>query len=142
MTVLTVLLFVAAAFAAWAWLRPYSWSRDPGARCDVIGVQLREDHGYYWVEPHIKIKDGEALDLTKPILLVTGSGRNYETYGTTFACTGKETDEAWLKFWVEKRDVAGGLRLKINDGTLELKSNQGMPSIGSLKYGYFTSAKW
>lgn len=141
--ILTVLLFVMAGFAAWAWFRPYAWGVDEAARCKVVGVQLRADSGYYWVEPHLRIAGGQEIDLRKPIRLISGSGAEFEAAQTTFGGEAdKKPDELWLKFWVRKEDLEGGLNLKINDGHLILKSSKGPPQLGTLGFDYFTSPSW
>lgn len=132
-------LVLSAGFAAWSWLRPYAWKEDPGAGCKVVGVQVTPDHSYFWVEAHLKMNPGVVHDLAKPVVLTTASGVEFQPADTTFGgseATG--TTELWLKFWLESGQMGGPLDLRINDGILSIKANEGIPA----KATYFTSNNW
>jgi hypothetical protein len=47
-----------------------------------------------------------------------------------------------LKFWLESADLAGRLELRINDGKLMLKSNEGLPQISRSGSQRFTTHHW
>jgi hypothetical protein len=131
----------AACFAAWAWLRPYAWQVDPAARCQIEGVEVSEDHGYYWVEVFLKTNEGEGFDPTRAVKLETAEGREIKPADFHFAAqAGSERPR--LKFWLESADLAGRLELRINDGKLVLKSNEGLPQIVRSGNRRFTTHHW
>ena len=132
-------LLLCSAFAAWSWFRPYAWKVDPAARCKIVGVEVKPDHAYFWVTAHLKVNPGEEHDLRKPVLLVTASGIELEPADTTFGGTGKAgTTDIWLKFWLESRQIADSLTLRINDGELSVKHHQGVPPAPA----YFVTHRW
>jgi hypothetical protein len=136
---LRVALILSTAFALWAWFRPFEWSPDPAALCEVQGVNLTLDHSFFWVEPFLKVNAGASHDLSKPVFLMTSQGRRLEPADTTFASPdGKETREIWLKFWLDSKDIAGPLDLHLNGGKLRLKTRPGIPT----KSKYHTSNRW
>lgn len=136
-------LLVTAFFAAWTWLKPYAWKPDPASRCEVVGIQVRQDFQNYWVDVHLKLNSGETHDLMKPVRLITSDGRQHEPADTTLgAVTGQETTDLWFKFWLETADLEGPLKLRINDGELVIRSGDGLPSLGASKAEYFTTHRW
>ena len=135
-------LLLSCVFAAWSWFRPYAWNPDPAARCKVIGVQVTRDLSYVWVEAHLKVNPGMVHDLQKPVSLSV-IGRELEPADTTFGgneATG--TTDIWVKFWLEDKDLVGPLTLRLNDGKLIVKANEGAPELGSAKSRYFVSNHW
>jgi hypothetical protein len=137
------LLGITASFAAWTWLRPYAWQPDPAARCKVAGAQVRQDQSFFWLDVHLKVLPGESHDLMTPVRLVTSNGRELEPADTTLGgMDGKGTTELWFKFWLESADLEGPLKLRINDGTLVVKSSSGLPALGSSGSEYFTTHRW
>jgi hypothetical protein len=140
---LIVALLVTAVFAAWTWFRPYAWNPDPAARCAVKGAHVRQDHSYFWLDLHLKVSPGQSHDLMKPVRLVTAKGREIEAADVTLA--GKKetgTTDMWFKFWLEAADLEGPLSLRINDGSLSIKSRSGMPALGSSKEEFFPNNQW
>ncbi len=136
---LWVALFCSTAFAAWAWFRPYEWSPDPAALCEIQGVNITRDHSFFWIETALKVNSGAQHDLSKPVFLMTSQGRRLEPADTTFASIdGEQSREIWLKFWLDSNDIAGPLNLHINGGSLRLKTSSGIPS----KSKYQTSNRW
>jgi hypothetical protein len=136
-------LVVTAAFAVWSWFRPYAWNVDPGARCEVIGTQIRKDRAFFWVEVHLKVRTGQTHDLIKPVLLRNAAGREFEPADTTFAMDqGGGKSEMWVKFWLESGDLEGALSLRINDGTLVIKENPGIPDLGQSNIAYYVTNHW
>ncbi len=131
----------AACFAAWAWLRPYAWLVDPAARCQIEGVEVSEDHGYYWVEVFLKTNEDEGFDPARAVKLETAAGREIKPADFHYAeQAGSERPR--LKFWLESADMAGRLELRINDGKLVLKSNEGLPQIARVGNRRFTTHHW
>jgi hypothetical protein len=136
-------LLVSAGFAAWSWLRPYAWSVDPAARCKVVGCQVKQDGSYFWLDAHLKVTPGQAHDLMKPVRLITAAGRELEPADTTLGGeTGGGTTDLWFKFWLESADLDGPLKLRINDGSLVLRSGSGIPRLGTSHLEYFTTSRW
>jgi hypothetical protein len=140
---LIVALVVSSAFAAWSWLQPYSWSADPAARCKVIGSQVKKDRSYFWLDVRLKVAPGQTHDLMKPVRLITAAGRELEPADTTLGGeTGGGTTDLWFKFWLETADLDGPLKLRINDGSLVIRSGYGIPQLGSSDMKYFTTSRW
>lgn len=136
-------LLVAEGFAAWSWLRPYAWGVDPAARCKVAGAQVRKDASFYWLDVHLKVTPGQTHDLMKPVRLVTSAGREMEPADTTLGGkTGGETTDLWFKFWLESADLDGPLKLRINDGSLVIRSGSRIPRLGNSNLEYFTTSRW
>jgi hypothetical protein len=141
--ILMVGMLVSAAFAAWAWVRPYSWKPDPAARCTVVGSQVKQDIQHHWVNIHLKMNSGEKHDLLKPVRLLAANGREHEPADTTLgSITGQETSELWFKFWLAEEDLNGPLKLRINDGELVIRSGTGLPKLGTAQSRYFTTHHW
>lgn len=137
-------LVLSAVFAAWSWMRPYEWNADPEARCRVAGAQVRQDLSFYWLDLHLKVTPGQSHDLAKPVRLVTASGREHEPADTTLGGDKglQTTTDLWFKFWLEPGDFSGPLKLRINDGTLVVRSKSGPPSLGASKREYFPTHRW
>lgn len=141
--ILVLALLASSAFAAWSWLRPYAWSVDPAARCEVVGCQVKKDQAYFWVDAHLKVTPGQTHDLLKPVRLRTGTGREIEPAETSMA--GEKdigTTDLWFKFWLESADLQESLTLRINDGSLVIKADKGIPQLGSSDLKYFTNQHW
>ena len=140
---LMVLLGITSAFAAWSWLRPYAWQADPAARCKVAGAQVKKDQSFFWLDVHLKVLPAESHDLMKPVRLITAQGRELEPAEITMGgVAGKGTTELWFKFWLESADLAGPLKLRINDGSLVIRSGSGIPALGSSGSEYFPTHRW
>lgn len=140
---LLVLLLASAAFAAWNWFRPYSWSPDPAARCKVVETLVTRDHSYFWVNVRLKVNPGETHDLQKPVRLETARGTQLEPADTTFAGDDiQSTSEIWLKFWLEAADLRGPLTLHVNGGKLVVKSGAELPDLRNNDYRNFTTHHW
>ena len=140
---LVAALLVSAAFATWSWLRPYAWGVDPAARCKVNGCQMRKDGAFFWLDAHLKVTPGEAHDLMKPVRLITAAGREIEPADTTLGGeTGGGTTDLWFKFWLESADMNGPLNLRINDGSLVIRSGSGIPRLENANPVYFTTSRW
>ena len=140
---LFVLLGLSAVFAAVSWFLPYEWAPDAGARFRIAATQVKRDRSYYWINVPLR-KSGQARhDLVKPVRLVPGRLEGIEPADITFGGSEETgTDEIWLKFWVPADRTFGPLDLKINDGTLKVKSSEGMPPIGDAMMRTFTNHRW
>lgn len=139
---LSACLAISMAFAGWTWLRPYEWSRDPGARYRIVHASLERDHSFYWLILNLRQAGPETHDLLKPVALILADGREVEA-----ADTFLEGDEAHpnsgigLKFWLEEKDLSGPLKLKLNDGTLTVRKKSGAPPVSD-SIRYFNTANW
>jgi hypothetical protein len=141
--ILAVCLLVSASFAAWAWLRPYSWRSDPAARCEIQETLLTRDQAFFWLNLHLKVNPGMTHDLQKPVRLLTSNGVAHEPADSTFLGEdGQLAKEIWFKFWLEPADLTGPLSLAINDGKLVVKAGNGAPDPGSSNSINFTSDHW
>lgn len=141
-TLLLGMLF-AAAFAVWSGLRPYDRQPDSAARCQVLETLLTRDQSFYWVNVHLKVNSQKAHDLQKPVYLTTAAGVRHEPADTAFAGPeGQPPTGLWFKFWLEPSDLTGALILHLNDGTLSIKSTQGIPTLAPAASKNFTTHQW
>jgi hypothetical protein len=126
---LLIALAIAVAFAGWEWFRPYEWSADSGARYRIEYATVKEDHGFFWVDLQLKRSGSANHDLLKPVELITAAGREVAPSETA---AGSDESEGiptlFLRFWVEKTDLAGPLKLKLNDGTLTVRTGHDAPA--------------
>ena len=142
---LLLLLLGSAVFAAAVWLLPYEWQPDPAARLRVAAVQLKRDRSNYWLTAHLKKNGEEEHDLRKPVRLILGDGRELEPADTTFSFAdqmGPESTEIWFKFWLEEGDLKGSLSLRLNDGSLKVKSSSEVPRITAGAMRTFSNHRW
>jgi hypothetical protein len=136
-------LLSATAFALWSWLRPYDWHPDSKARCEVMETLVTRDHSYYWLEIRLKMNRGEVHDLQQKVVLETSQGRNLEPADSTLRSGDlPQVSDLWFKFWLESNDLEGPLKLRINDGTLIIKSRSGKPSLDHTEHQTYTSNQW
>ena len=141
--ILLGLLLISAAFAAWSWLRPYAWGADSAARCQINGCEVVQDHANYWVNLKLKVDAGAEHDLQIPARLVTAGGRELEAADTTLVGDeAKAVREIWLKFWLEKADMKGPLKLRINEGELSIRKGSGEPKLRSNGRRYYVTHGW
>jgi hypothetical protein len=141
--ILLVALVLAAAFAGWAWLRPYAWMPDAAARGKVVATLVTRDASFCWVNVHLKVNSGMSHDLEKAVALETGDGRRYSPADITLA--GQDIDrpeEIWFKFWLDLDELSGPLTLRLNDGSLAVKSTTGVPEIEDGRFRNFTTHRW
>jgi hypothetical protein len=139
---LATCLAISLIFAGWTWLRPYEWSRDPGARYRIVHASLERDHSFFWLGLYLKQAGPQSHDLMKPVALILADGREVEPAGTDLE--GDQTHPnvgIGLKFWLEEKDLAGPLRLKLNDGTLTVRKEPGPPPVTD-SIRYFNTANW
>ena len=135
-------LVASAAFASWAWLRPYDFHPDPAARCEILETLITRDGSFFWANVHLKVSSGMEHDLKIPVILNTPSGEK-QPADTTFAgLDPMKPEEIWFKFWLEPADLAGPVTLKINGGTLSVKTLSQVPDLGSSTLRNFTHNHW
>jgi len=79
----------------------------------------------------------------KPVCLHTAVGKVLEPADTTL---GGDKDhgnsDLWYKFWLESDDIQQVLTLKINDGTLVIKADPGMPELDSVGSAHYLTNNW
>lgn len=140
---LIVALIASAVFAVWSWMRPYSWSVDPGACGKIAGVQVKKDLTNYWLDLHIEVAENKIHDLMKPVRLVTSAGKELEAADTTLGGDDqKQIREIWFKFWLDAEDFNGPLKLRINDGWLDIRNGSGPPPVDGSNVSYFPTRNW
>lgn len=140
---MAVCLVGSTVFLGMLWAKKYESSPDPKARFEVQAVRLKQDKGYVWLEAHLKKSGDQEHDLKQPVRLVTADGKQHEPADTTFAGTPKTGfTEIWYKFWLDKRSLKGEMALKMNGGTLKIKSSQPAPVVGSDRETVFKSSDW
>jgi hypothetical protein len=139
---LAACLALSLLFAGWTWFRPYEWGRDPGARYRIVHASLQRDHSFFWLGVYLKQSGSESHDLMKPVALVLADGREIDPAETNLEGNQEHpTSGIGLRFWLEEKDLAGPLRLKLNDGTLTVRKNPGPPAPGS-SIRYFNTVNW
>jgi hypothetical protein len=140
---LLLVLLAALVFAAWSWWRPYEWSSDPGAGFRIKGVEVTRDHGYHWVLVHLEKAGEKPYDLAKPARLLLQDGRELEPADTRMTGNPDQGFTAIsFKFWLEPGTLNGPLRLRLNDGALNVKATTGEPALGIDGHDYFNSNRW
>ena len=143
----TLLLFLAlvisAVFAAWQWFRPYDWQPDPGARYRIVHASVQRDHSYYWLNLFLERAGSGSHDLAKPVLLLTTGGRELEPDEITLGGDEKTgTESLGFRFWLKQEDLSGPLKLRLNDGTLLVRKQSGVPGVNDGAARYFNTSNW
>lgn len=138
---LLICLALSLAFAAWQWLRPYESASEPAARFRVVHASVTRDHSNLWLDLYLKHLGGSPHDLNKPVFLKLADGRQIEPANTTLEGDGATTGLG-LRFWLEEVDFAGPLNLRINDGTLSVRSEAGVPLGRDEPSRHFTTRNW
>lgn len=141
--ILTVALVIVSAFAVWSWFRPYDWNPDPGARFVIHQARLTRDHSYYWLDLYLK---GSHHDLSHRILLETASGATREPADTTFSGEPEHPEqgmtEIWVRFYLPTSDLEGPLKLRLNEGHLQVRKGTGVPELENGKSAMRLSSSW
>ena len=136
-------LALSLAFAAWQWFRPYDWAADPTARFRIVHAALKRDHSYVWLDLYLKKSGDLEHDLAKPVVLRLADGREIEPADTTIEGEdGQPSKALGFRFWLEERDFAGPLELRLNDGSLLVRSGSGSPFIPASSSRFFTHRNW
>ncbi|MDP4847023.1 MAG: hypothetical protein NWR51_07160 [Akkermansiaceae bacterium] len=140
---MAMLIVITTAAAAWLWTQEYESDPDPAARFIIEAARVEQDHSRYWLELHLKKNGTEEHDLFKPVRLITADGEIHEPSKTDFAGNPKEGfTDIWFKFWLEKRDMEKNIELKINDGTLKVKTGGEAPNPPQGEDMVFKSSDW
>ena len=140
---LLALLALSLIFAGWQWFRPYDWGADPAARFRIVHSAVKRDHSYIWLDLYLKKSGDLDHDLGKPVVLRLADGREVEPADTTIeGSEGQPSQALGLRFWLEAKDFAGPLDLRINDGTLRVRSGSGIPAIPADSSSFFTHRNW
>lgn len=140
---LVVMLVLSAAFAVWAWMRPYDGEPDPRAKAGIVGVELRRDHSFHWLTVHVRADKGEPLELSHPPHLRMGDGRELQPADTRLAGNPESGfREAWFKFWLESGDLEQTLELALGNGRLTVKSRRGIPDLKHGSTRHFSTHRW
>lgn len=137
-------LLVAVTFlAVKLWTGGYDRSPDPRARYGIEAARLERDRSYVWLEIHLRKNGVQEHDLLKPVRLVTANGTEHEPADTKFAgLPGKGFTDLWFKFWLEEGDLEGKIDLRMNGGTLRVKTNAGAPVWDKDGKAVMGSADW
>lgn len=139
-TVLLLAACLALGFLAWQWIKPYQWQADPAAAAKIDFARVTRDHSFFWLDLRLKVPDPAAFDLSKPLLLILADGREKKpdtltregAPGMTMTAESSElpqVDAISLKFWLEENEIAGPLRLRINDGSLIVRDGREIPKL-------------
>ncbi|MEP2776993.1 MAG: hypothetical protein ABJQ29_12425 [Luteolibacter sp.] len=140
---MALLIVIATAAAAWLWTQDYDSNPDPTARFSIEAAKVEKDHSFYWLELHLKKNGSEKHDLRKPVRLITAGGKIHEPAETTFAGNPElGFTDIWLKFWLENGDLEKNIELKINDGTLRVKTGGEVPEPPAGGNVVFKSSDW
>lgn len=140
---LLLALGVSVVFAAWQWFRPYDWSPDPAARYHIVHAAVERDHSYLWLNLFLERNGDSPHDLTKPVRLLTADGRELEPADTTLGGDEESgTDALGFRFWLEEKDFAGPLKLRLHDGTLNVRTQSGLPGVNQGTPRYFNTCNW
>jgi len=137
-------LLVALTFlGAKLWAGSYDGDPDPRARYRIEASSLKRDGTYTWLEIHLRKSGDQGHDMLRPVFLITSDGIEHEPADTTFAGSpGKGFTDIWFKFWLENADLKGKIDLRMNDGTLRVKKNEGAPATDKGGKAVMRSADW
>lgn len=139
---LSICLGLSLAFAAWSWLRPYEWGRDPGTRHRIALASLQHDHSFSWLGIVLQQTDSDPSDFPKPLLILP-DGRELEPAETKLAGgTEQPNSSIHLRFWIEQKDLTGPVHLKLDTGTLTVRRKSGPPPATRGPIRYFKTANW
>lgn len=140
---LLALLVLSLVFAGWQWLRPYDWNADPAARFRIVHAGVKRDHSYLWLDLYLKKSGDLEHDLAKPVVLLLADGREIKPADTTIEeAEGQPGQGIGFRFWLEEKDFAGPLELRLNDGALRVRGGSGLPSIPVDSSRFFTHRNW
>lgn len=137
-------LMVAVTFlAVRLWTGEYDHEPDPRARYRIEATSLERDRSYIWLEIHLRKNGEKDHDLSQPVRLITANGKEHEPADTKFAGSPeKGFTDIWFKFWLEEADLAGKIDLRINGGTLRVKTNEGAPATRKDGNAVMKSTDW
>ncbi len=126
-------LLGAAAFAAWAWFRPYEIAVDPAAGCRIAAASVTRDHTFYWLDLELEIQPDFPSAAATDAILVTAGGKSIRP---------SAVDRALLRFWLDSAELSAPLVLRIHRGRLTVKSTTGLPEIPDRATLAFRTHRW
>jgi hypothetical protein len=136
-------LALSLVFAGWQWFRPYDWSSATEARFQIAHCSLKRDHSYVWLDLYLKQSGDLPHDLSKPVVLRLADGREIEPANTTIEGDEGQPEQALgFRFWLEEKDFAGSIDLKLNDSSLRVRTGNGLPAIPERDAKFFTTRNW
>jgi hypothetical protein len=141
--VIAALLVAVTFLAVKIWMGKYDSDPDPRARYRIEAARLESDRSYTWLEIHLRKSGEEDHDMLQPVLLLTSDGKEHEPADTTFAGgPEKGFTDIWFKFWLEGAETEGEIGLRMNGGTLRVKTNAGAPTFDKEGKAVMKSADW
>lgn len=153
---LLLTLAISVVFAAWQWFRPYDWSPDPAARFKVMHCMVERDHANLWLRIFLKPRDGQVMDWLKPVAITTAAGkqiqladfdqRNSEGAAESASSTDPgpppPADQLTLSFWLDESDLSGPIILRMNEGSLQIRSGDTLPQVADGGFRVFNTSGW
>lgn len=140
---IAALLVTVTVLAVKMWTVKYDRDPDPRARYRIEAARLESDRSYLWLEIHLRKNGDKDHDMLQPVLLVTADGAEHEPADTTFGGgPEKGFTDIWFKFWLESADLEGKIDLRMNGGTLRVRTNQGPPVTDKDGKAVMKSADW
>lgn len=140
---IAALLVAVTILAVKLWTGKYDGDPDPRARYEIEAARLERDRSYMWLEIHLRKNGDKDHDMLKPVRLITADGTEHEPADTTFAgAPGKGFTDIWFKFWLEEAELKGKIDLRINGGTLRVKTNEEAPAMDEDGKAVMGSADW
>lgn len=143
MKLLLLALGVSLLFAAWQWFRPYDWSPDPAASYRVSQCVVQRDHSNYWLRVFLKQKGDADYDMLDPARLLTAKGTEHEPADTSLSGdSARKMDTLVFSFWLTEEDLQGPLSLKLNKGSLVIRSGSKGVTMADGGFRVFNSSNW
>jgi hypothetical protein len=140
---IAALLVAVTILAVKLWTGKYDRDPDPRARYRIEAARLERDRSYKWLEIHLRKSGDKDHDMLLPVRLVTADGKEHEPADTTFAGgPEKGFTDIWFKFWLDNSDMEGKIDLRMNGGTLRVKTNEGTPATDKDGKAVLRSADW
>ena len=140
---IAALLVVVTFLAVKLWTGKYDSDPDPRARYRIEAARLESDRSFMWLEIHLQKNGDKDHDMLQPVLLVTADGEEHEPADTTFAgAPEKGFTDIWFKFWLEDAALEGKIDLRLNGGTLRVKTNEGAPAMDKGGEAVLRFADW
>lgn len=148
---LLLLSLATFATALWFWLRPYQWWPDSRAAARIEWASVTRDHSYRWLDLRLALKP--AGPMPEPLELKLADGRTVRPDQVSQIGTGRASDDPLgarlaeieaidLRFWLEDKDLAGPLTLKIGPGELVVRSSGPTPALEETEIRRFRSSRW
>jgi hypothetical protein len=155
---LLLTLAISVVFAAWQWFRPYDWSPDPVARFRVTHCIVKRDVSNLWLQISLKPRDGQVMDFSQPIHLLTAGGKRHEVAEMEQVGSGPEktlpadngapamappmVEEITFSFWLAEADFAGPMTLELNGASLRVRGGDTLPRVADGGFRVFNTSAW